>query len=71
MIGFALCGSFCTISSALGEMQELCARYPVQGIVSENVYHTDTRFGTAREICTRIEALTGREVIHTIVGAEP
>ena len=71
MIGFALCGSFCTIGRALAEMEALCKQYPVQGIVSENVYGTDTRFGKACEVCERIEALTGREVIHTIVGAEP
>ena len=71
MIGFALCGSFCTLERALVEMEALCAHYPVQGIVSENVYQTDTRFGKASEICARIEALTGRAVIHTIVGAEP
>lgn len=71
MIGFALCGSFCTISRALEEMQALCEHYPVQGIVSENVFCTDTRFGAARDVCARIETLTGRGVIHTIVGAEP
>ena len=71
MIGFAFCGSFCTLEAALGELESLVARYPVQGIVSENVYHTDTRFGKAQEICGRIARATGREVIHTIVGAEP
>ena len=71
MIGFALCGSFCTISHALAEMQKLCVQYPVQGIVSENVFHTDTRFGAAAGVCAKITELTGREVIHTIVDAEP
>lgn len=71
MIGFALCGSFCTISRALVELEKLCAYHEVQGIVSENVYGTDTRFGKASEIWTRIEVLTGRPVIHTIVDAEP
>ena len=71
MIGFAFCGSFCTLSEALAELEKLCLHYPVQGIVSENVYSTDTRFGAARDVCARIEALTGRAVIHTIVGAEP
>ena len=71
MIGFAFCGSFCTVSKAMGEMEKLCAGYPVQGIVSENVFSTDTRFGKASEICARIEELTGRAVIHTIVDAEP
>ena len=71
MIGFALCGSFCTISQALSQLEGLCAYYPVQGIVSENVFCTDTRFGTAEQILSRMTELTGREVIHTIVGAEP
>ena len=71
MIGFAFCGSFCTIGRALSELEGLCKRYPVQGIVSENVYQTDTRFGAARDVCARIEELTGNEVIHSIVAAEP
>ena len=71
MIGFALCGSFCTIKAALAEMERLSMRYPVQGIVSEVVYSTDTRFSTAAEVCGRIEEITGRPLIHSVVGAEP
>ncbi|MBE6629295.1 MAG: dipicolinate synthase subunit B [Ruminococcaceae bacterium] len=71
MIGFALCGSFCTVAKGLSEMETLCKKYPVQGIVSESVFSTDTRFSTARAVCERIEMLTGRPLIHTVVGAEP
>ena len=71
MIGFALCGSFCTIKEALAEMERLAMRYPVQGIVSEAIYGTDTRFSTAAEVCGRIAEITGRPLIHSIVGAEP
>ena len=71
MIGFALCGSFCTVGRALQEMEELCREYEVLGIVSEAVYSTNTRFGRAEAVLDRIRALTGREVIHDIVGAEP
>ena len=71
MIGFALCGSFCTVPRALVELEKLTLRYPVQGIVSEVVYQTDTRFSSAAAVRERIESLTGRPVIHTIVGAEP
>ena len=39
--------------------------------MSENVYSTDTRFGTAKDLIKRVEELTGREVVHTVVGAEP
>ena len=46
-------------------------RYPVQGIVSETVFNTDTRFSTAAAVCGRIDEITGRPLIHSIVGAEP
>ena len=71
MIGFALCGSFCTIRHALAQMEALSKRYEVQGIVSEAVYSTDTRFSPAREVLDHILHLTGREIIHDVVGAEP
>ena len=71
MIGFALCGSFCTVRSALVELEKLTARYEVQGIVSEAVYHTDTRFARAADVLSEIGELTGREIVHSIVGAEP
>ena len=71
MIGFALCGSFCTIRRALSELECLCAQTEVQGIVSEAVYDTDTRFSPAQRVIEEIRRLTGRDVIHTIVDAEP
>ena len=71
MIGFALCGSFCTVGKSLLELEKLTARYSVQGIVSETVYRTDTRFQSAAHVIEKMRALTGRDVIHDIVGAEP
>lgn len=71
MIGFALCGSFCTVRRALNELERLTTKYEVQGIVSEAVYSTDTRFAPARVVLDEIVHLTGRELIHNIVGAEP
>ena len=71
MIGFALCASFCTIRRALSELECLCAQTEVQGIVSEAVYNTDTRFSPAKKVIEEIRRLTGRDVIHTIVDAEP
>ena len=71
MIGFALCGSFCTVSNALKQLGGLCGQYEVQGIVSEAVATTDTRFGRAADTLSKIEALTGRPVIQSIVEAEP
>ncbi|MBR6728301.1 MAG: dipicolinate synthase subunit B [Clostridia bacterium] len=71
MIGFALCGSFCTIRRALVELERLTTQYEVQGIVSETVFATDTRFSPARDVLDDMIHLTGRELIHDIVGAEP
>ena len=71
MIGFAVCGSFCTIGRALTEMERLALGHEVLGIVSETVFCTDTRFATAKSVLDRMKAITGREVIHNVVGAEP
>ena len=71
MIGFALCGSFCTIRRALVELERLTDKYEVQGLVSEAVYATDTRFAPAAEVLDEVKQLTGKELIHDIVGAEP
>lgn len=71
MIGFALCGSFCTVRSALAELEKLTLSHEVQGIVSEAVFGTDTRFAPAAKVIDEIERITGRAVIHSIVDAEP
>ncbi|MBO5326738.1 MAG: dipicolinate synthase subunit B [Clostridia bacterium] len=71
MIGFALCGSFCTIGSALTELARLTELYEVQGIVSDAVFQTDTRFAPAATVLEKLRRLTGRELIHTITEAEP
>lgn len=71
-IGFAMCGSYCTHAEALCQMDALVANgYTLQPIVSENVYTTDTRFGTAEALCAHLKETSGKEVIHTIVDAEP
>ncbi len=72
MIGYAFCGSFCTISRSLSEMERLLlADYEIQPIMSEAVFTTDTRFGRAEELRARVEELTGKRIIHTVVEAEP
>ena len=72
MIGFAFCGSFCTLKRALDVLRSLRqAGYDIQPIVSERVYSLDTRFFEARDFRARVEALCGREVLHTVDGCEP
>lgn len=72
MIGFAMCGSYCTHKYALEQLDELIkSGKDVLPIVSESVCSTDTRFGSAQELMEKLKATCGREVVHTVVGAEP
>lgn len=70
-IGFAMCGSFCTFSKALDQMEMLSAKHNIIPIMSDNAYNTSTRFGKAEDIRSRIEDITEKEIIHSIVDAEP
>ena len=72
MLGYALCGSFCTHAVALRELQNLINNgYEVQPVMSETVWETDTRFGTAVALREQVERICGREILHTVVDAEP
>jgi dipicolinate synthase subunit B len=72
MIGYALTGSFCTLSASIRQLEILrSSGLEIQPIMSERAYTTDTRFGRAEDFIKRIEALCGREIIHTIEAAEP
>jgi len=72
MIGFAMCGSYCTHRHSLSQLEELVKDgYDVLPILSENVYSTDTRFGKAKDLQKRLSDLCHREPIHTVVEAEP
>ncbi len=71
MIGYALCGSFCTHAASLAILEELVKTYDVLPIMSEAVFSTDTRFGTASTLRERTETLTGHRIISSIVDAEP
>lgn len=72
MIGYAMCGSFCTFKDSFETLSKLKKTYDdIQPIMSNNAYHSDTRFGTSEEWNRRIEALCGKNIIHTITDAEP
>ena len=70
-IGFALCGSFCTMDPAFSMMEALAQLHDVTPIFSTAVYETDTRFGKAIDHIRQAEAICGNSVIHTIAQAEP
>lgn len=72
MIGFALTGSFCTIPKTLSIIERMISKgYDILPIMSDNAYNIDTRFGKASDIRKRLFELTGREIVHSIVEAEP
>jgi len=71
-IGFAMCGSFCTFSSAFEQMTLLRdAGHEIVPIMSFNASKLDTRFGKASEHLTRAESISDRKPINTIEDAEP
>lgn len=71
-VGFACCGSFCTMSRAMESLEELArAGYDLYPIVSETVAATDTRFGNAHDFMREMERICGRRVIATVPAAEP
>ena len=71
MIGFALCGSFCSFDKAYKALERLKEKYDVVPIMSHNAYYTDTRFGRACEWNQRIATLCDRPIINSIGEAEP
>lgn len=71
-VGFAFCGSFCTLSKALAALEAVKARYEnVVPIVSESVAATDTRFGAAHDFMREMERICDRRVICSVKEAEP
>ncbi|MBR5543419.1 MAG: dipicolinate synthase subunit B [Oscillospiraceae bacterium] len=71
-VGFALCGSFCTFSKVLPEIEKLTlSGYDVFPIMSHAAFTTDTRFGKAEDFISKIENICNKKVISTIYEAEP
>ncbi|MFA5536633.1 MAG: dipicolinate synthase subunit B [Bacillota bacterium] len=71
-IGVALTGSHCTFQIVFNQIECLVNQgaivYP---IISDCVSKTDTRFGEGQNWISRLKELTGKEIIDTIVKAEP
>lgn len=72
MIGYAFCGSFCTHERSVKALLEIAhSGNQILPIMSECVYQTDTKFGKAEDLKKRVTEICGRDIIHTIVDAEP
>lgn len=71
-LGYAFCGSFCTIKQSVSALRELAKKdYKIKPIMSGIVYSTDTRFGKASELIEEVEDICHEKIIHDIIGAEP
>lgn len=70
-VGLALTGSYCTYEKVLSAAERLAARYDLTAIMSETAYETDSRFGAAADFAARLERITGKDVLHSIVEVEP
>ena len=69
---FALCGSFCSFSAVLPQIQVLAARgWEILPILSASAAGLDTRFGTAAALRQTLLELTGHEPLTTLQGVEP
>ena len=71
-IGFAVCGSFCTLRKTLDTIKLLCeSNYEITPILSPIVQTTDTRFISASDFKQQIEEICNKPSITTIADAEP
>lgn len=69
---FALCGSFCSFSAVLPQIQVLTARgWEILPILSASAAGLDTRFGTAAALRQTLLNLTGHEPLTTLQSVEP
>ncbi|HEX2928011.1 MAG TPA: dipicolinate synthase subunit B [Ruminiclostridium sp.] len=71
-VGFALTGSFCTFNKAVPQIEKLISEgAEVFPIISQAVNDFDTRFEKAEDLKTKLQQLTGKAPISTIVESEP
>ncbi|MBQ0111220.1 MAG: dipicolinate synthase subunit B [Oscillospiraceae bacterium] len=71
-IGYAMCGSFCTIAHSLAALNKLSKNYSdITPVISQNTASTDTRFFKSEDIINKVENICGKKVISTIKDAEP
>ena len=71
MIGYGICGSFCTHERSLRALENIAEKYDVIPIVTPIAAETDTRFGKARDLLERVEKICDKKAVRTVKDAEP
>lgn len=70
-IGFCLTGSFYAFKNTIDEIKKIIKKGgEIIPIMSYHAYHTDSKFGNAKDFIKEIEDITGKKVIHTMQEAE-
>jgi dipicolinate synthase subunit B len=71
-VGYALTGSHCTLEEVMPQIKRFVdAGAKVIPIVSFTITSTDTRFGKSEDWQKQLKAITGHDLIASIVDAEP
>lgn len=71
-VGFALCGSFCTLSRVFVVVERMVKDdWDVVPILSFCASEMDTRFGKAADFCDQLEEICGHKPLRTLQEVEP
>ncbi|HBI27196.1 MAG TPA: dipicolinate synthase subunit B [Peptococcaceae bacterium] len=71
-VGFVLTGSHCTFAKVIPEIEKIVSEgAEVQPVVSYAAGSIDTRFGKSKDLCDKLQEVTNKPIIKTIVEAEP
>lgn len=71
-VAFAVCGSFCTLGTAVAQAEQLVRQgWELLPVMSYAASGLNTRFGRAEEWKKRLEQLTGHSVLDTLQDVEP
>ncbi|MCL2815991.1 MAG: dipicolinate synthase subunit B [Oscillospiraceae bacterium] len=71
MVGYAVCGSFCTHKKTLEILKKFVdSQIEIMPILSENSRTISTRFGKAEDLVKNIENITKRKIVSSIEESE-
>ncbi|GIN70420.1 dipicolinate synthase subunit B [Bacillus sp. J14TS2] len=71
-IGFGITGSHCTYDQVVPQIEKLVDfGAEVVPVVTFTVQNTNTKFGNGADWVAKVEEITGRKVIDSMVAAEP
>ena len=71
MVGYAICGSFCTHKKSLEVLKKFVeSGIDITPVLSENSCNISTRFGKAEDFVRNIEDITKKKIISSIEESE-